>query len=144
VFWTESGYRDEYERITAVWGEFRELAPEGWNACWQRGPIMCARCGKPATPGPRMHIVGSGPENASEDLVRETAYVTVVPLDGAVVVRVYAAGELQAEARLSRRRALLLAQDALAVALIDPGGPAGPDGRVLEAAGEERVADEPR
>ena len=140
VFWRESGYRDQDERITAIWGESRSWRRTGAVSCRQeRGPVVCARCGGSLGDRAALALVGRAPENEpDEDLAVMTAYVTVTPLDTELIVRIYQKGELEAEARLSRRRALLLAQDALAVALIDPGGPAGPDGRVLEAAGKRK------
>ena len=55
VFWSESGHRDQHERITAIWGEFKELPPSVTSLFGgsQRGPVVCARCGQPEAYGPR-------------------------------------------------------------------------------------------
>ena len=104
------GNRDQDEEVIVVWGQFVELPPEPWSMGKSRGVIVCARCGGEAGHKPRGHVLDSTPD---DDLATRTAYVTIVPLDGAVVVRTYVKGELAAEARLNPRRAVFLAQDAL-------------------------------
>ena len=144
VFWAESGYRDQHERITAIWGEFKELPSPVTNLFGgrQRGPVVCARCGQPEADGPRTHIVDSTPDRPPDgDLAAMTAYVTITPLDGALVVRIWPRGELAAEAKLAPRRAVLLAQDALNGAVAVGYRTPGPDQQVLDHAGQGRVAD---
>jgi hypothetical protein len=145
VFWRESGYRDLDERITGIWGEFREqprlaLLARGT----ERGPVVCARCGQPEEVGPRTHILSSTPEQPpNEDLVAMTAYVTITPSDADLVIRIYQRGDLAAEARVTPRRAVLLAQDALNGAVAVGYRAAGPDPQVLDRARQGRVAGEP-
>ena len=137
VFWTESGHRDQDERITAIWGEFKELPPSVTSLFGgsQRGPVVCARCGQPEAYGPRTHIMGSTPDRPpDEDLAAMTAYVTITPSGSELVVRIYQRGELAAEARLTPRRAVLLAQDALNGAVALGYRTTGPDPQVLDRA----------
>ncbi len=137
VFWSESGYRDQHERITAIWGEFKELPPSVTSLFGgsQRGPVVCARCGQPETFGPRQHITSSTPDRPpDEDLAVMTAYVTITPSGSELVVRIYQRGELAAEARITPRRAVLLAQDALNGAVAVGYRAPGPDQQVLDRA----------
>jgi hypothetical protein len=41
VFWSESGWRDQDERVTAVWGEFAA------RRHGQEFEVSCRRCGSP-------------------------------------------------------------------------------------------------
>ena len=63
-----------------------------------------------------------------------TAYVTITPSGSELVVRIYQRGELAAEARITPRRAVLLAQDALNGAVAVGYRATGPDPQVLDRA----------
>ena len=63
-----------------------------------------------------------------------TAYVTITPSGSELVVRIYQRGELAAEARITPRRAVLLAQDALNGAVAVGYRAPGPDPQVLDRA----------
>jgi hypothetical protein len=137
VFWSGSGYRDQHERVVSIWGKFKELPPPVASLFGgtQRGPVVCARCGQPEALGPRTHLVGSTPARPPDgDLAAMTAYVTITPDGSELAVRIWRRGELAAEARITPRRAVLLAQDAIKGAVAVGYRAPGPDQQVLDRA----------
>jgi hypothetical protein len=114
VFWAESGYRDQNESVTGIWGEFVSRpasAVDGLGGITFE--VVCARCDRPATLGASR--LDTPARRRERGLARRAS---VIRFDREVILRVHRAAEVEIEALLTPRAAMAVAADLLNAALV--------------------------
>ena len=147
VFWAEYGHADRNEKITEIWGPFREAAADNWllsPAHWATWSAPFAAERRSTTLGKSLAACTARPTTRPSSSRSPAPTRRTSRYLAAVLVRVRHKGEVLIEYSIMSRQAAIEGHQRIGAALEAARGTTRPDQAVLDGPLEERVAGCPR